>query len=210
MLVLILLVALVHMAHRAVRKADDTPARMRTKLAFLLMGVAFLVLETKSVVQFSLLFGTTWINSSLVFLGVLTLILVANWTALKLDARWIGLVCVLLVASALLPFAVPLSSLLDIESWALRFVGATLLTFAPIFFANLLFSLAFRNQKVAEQLFGWNLVGTTLGGVVEYASMGIGYTNLALIVAVTYTIVGVLLRADAHSFARKGESTATG
>jgi len=51
------------------------------QLAFILIGVAFLLLETKSVIQFSLLFGTTWINNSLVFLSVLLLVLIANWTA---------------------------------------------------------------------------------------------------------------------------------
>ena len=35
------------------------------------MGAAFLLLETKSVVQFALLFGTTWFVNSLVFVGVL-------------------------------------------------------------------------------------------------------------------------------------------
>ena len=35
------------------------------------MGAAFLLLETKSVVQFALLFGTTWFVNALVFLGVL-------------------------------------------------------------------------------------------------------------------------------------------
>jgi hypothetical protein len=39
-------------------------------LGFALMGVAFLLLETKSVIQFALLFGTTWVNNSLVFLAV--------------------------------------------------------------------------------------------------------------------------------------------
>ncbi len=38
-------------------------------LAF--MGAAFLLLETKNVVQFALLFGTTWFVNSLVFAGVL-------------------------------------------------------------------------------------------------------------------------------------------
>src|SRR5690606_28846382 len=41
------------------------------------MGVAFMLLETKSVVQFALLFGTTWLVNSLVFLGVLLSVLVA-------------------------------------------------------------------------------------------------------------------------------------
>ena len=39
------------------------------------MGAAFLLLETKSVVQFALLFGTTWFVNSLVFVGVLLSVL---------------------------------------------------------------------------------------------------------------------------------------
>ena len=39
------------------------------------MGAAFLLLETKSVVQFALLFGTTWFVNALVFLGVLLSVL---------------------------------------------------------------------------------------------------------------------------------------
>ena len=35
------------------------------------MGAAFLLLETKSVVQFALLFGTTWVVNALVFGGIL-------------------------------------------------------------------------------------------------------------------------------------------
>ena len=35
------------------------------------MGAAFLLLETKNVVQFALLFGTTWFVNALVFAGLL-------------------------------------------------------------------------------------------------------------------------------------------
>ncbi len=41
------------------------------------MGAAFLLLETKSIVQFALLFGTTWFVNSLVFVGVLLSVLLA-------------------------------------------------------------------------------------------------------------------------------------
>ena len=49
--------------------------------AFLLMGCAFLLLETKSIIQFSLLFGTTWLNTSLVFFGILASVLAAAQVA---------------------------------------------------------------------------------------------------------------------------------
>ena len=41
------------------------------------MGVAFLLLETKNVVQFALLFGTTWAVNAAVFAGVLLSVLAA-------------------------------------------------------------------------------------------------------------------------------------
>ena len=164
------------------------------KLAFLLMGVAFLLLETKGVIQFSLLFGTTWVNTSLVFLAVLLLVLAANWTAHLVAGRsWTGAVGVLLILSCLAALAYPLAGLLHEENRVWRFVLAALLTFAPIFFANLIFSLAFREQKVAEHLFGWNLIGATLGGVLEYCSMAIGYNALAAVVAALYVFVLFLL-----------------
>jgi hypothetical protein len=67
------------------------------------------------------------------------------------------------------------------------------MTFSPIFFANLIFSVSFRDQAIPEQLFGWNLLGATIGGVIEYASMATGYNFLAVIVACCYTIVFALL-----------------
>ncbi len=166
-----------------------------TTLAFLFMGIAFLLLETKSIVQFSLLFGTTWVNTSLVFLGVLTLVLFANWVAVPLKKeKALPAIFVLLLGSCLLTLFYPLSNLLRLESAALRFVIATLMTFSPIFFANLVFSLTFRDQSVPEHLFGWNLLGATFGGLVEYTSMATGYNALAVLVAICYALVFVCLR----------------
>ena len=50
-----------------------------TDLAF--MGAAFMLLETKNIVQFALLFGATWFVNSLVSAGVLV--------AVKQDQRTI-------------------------------------------------------------------------------------------------------------------------
>jgi hypothetical protein len=175
------------------RTAGGAP--LGTKLAFVFMGVAFLLLETKSIVQFSLLFGTTWVNSSLVFLAVLALVLAANWTAALLRGSWVlPAAFALLIASCLITLVYPLRNLLAVESTALRFVLASLMTFSAIYFANLIFSVTFRDQQLPEQLFGWNLLGATAGGIVEYASMALGYNALAVIVAVCYTLVFVLLR----------------
>lgn len=164
---------------------DDLPVN----LAFLAMGLAFLLLESKSVVQFSLLFGTTWLNSSLVFLGVLVSVLAANWAATRLRGRRVlAWIFPFLLGTCLLPLAWPLANLLAVENPALRFVAATVLTFSPIFLANLTFSVAFREQPAPEHVFGWNLLGATLGGALEYSSLALGYGALALLVAAAYTL----------------------
>jgi hypothetical protein len=149
------------------------------KLAFLLMGAAFLLLETKSIIQSSLLFGATWQNTALVSIAVLLLVLAANWTAARARSR------ALLPASYVLVVASSAAGLL----WPT--VG--LLTFAPVFFANIVFSAAFRGQKDAASLFGWNLLGATLGGALEYAGMAFGYRALGLVVLACYTGAVLLL-----------------
>lgn len=182
--------------HWVTRRKGDYGGRgmLPLKLAFVFMGIAFLLLETKSVIQFSLLFGTTWLNNSLVFLGVLLLVLAANWTALLIrDPRWLWLVFALLITSSLGTFVYPLGRLLDVESMTLRFILASLLTFSPVFFANLVFSVTFRDIAVPEHIFGWNLIGSTVGGIAEYASMLLGYSSLGVIVAVCYSLVVILI-----------------
>ena len=42
-----------------------------------MLGVAFLLLETRSLVTFSLLFGTTWIVNAMAFFAILASVLLA-------------------------------------------------------------------------------------------------------------------------------------
>ena len=48
-----------------------------------MLGVAFLLLNTRSVTSFSLLFGTTWIVNSLAFFGILFSVLLAIFDQLQ-------------------------------------------------------------------------------------------------------------------------------
>jgi hypothetical protein len=205
--VLLLMTAL----HLSTRKKEQYggKGRLLVKSAFVLMGVAFLLLETKGVIQFSLLFGTTWLNSSLVFGAVLVMVLAANWVAETrgLTKKHLPMIYVLLIASALVTLLFPLRNLLHIHSGVVRFLLASVMTFSPIFFANLMFSLTFRDVEIAEHVFGWNLIGATIGGVLEYSSMLLGYNLLAVIVAFCYTGVFVMLLL-ANRMSRAGEATA--
>src|ERR1043165_4854707 len=64
-----------------VRTGGCSLAKMRGYVDLAFMGAAFLLLETKNIVQFALLFGTTWLVNSLVFAGVLLAVYLAVETA---------------------------------------------------------------------------------------------------------------------------------
>lgn len=196
--VVVFLLFLLHLTSRNDYHETRDRARFLARIAFILMGVAFLLLETKGVIQFSLLFGTTWVNTSLVFLAVLVLVLLANWIApLFSTRRMLPIACIFLIGSCIFPILYPLGNLLQFDTLIVRYIVASLMIFSPIFFANLMFSLIFKNQKVAERLFGWNLIGATLGGIVEYFSMLSGYTVLAYIVVFIYlTVTGIFFQIE--------------
>jgi len=193
MAILSLMIAgLVWLVYRRSQKSDIQQNKFM-QLAFILMGVAFLLLETKSVIQFSLLFGTTWINNSLVFLSVLLLVLLANWTAQMIKSEKLIIISFLLLfISCMIIIAYPIANLLTVENIYSRYVLASLIIFSPIYFANLIFSSFFRTLPTAECYFGWNLIGATLGGLLEYLSMAWGYNSLAYIVLLCYVIVFIL------------------
>src|SRR5207244_3089474 len=106
------------------------------------MGAAFLLLETKNVVQFALLFGTTWFVNSLVFVGILLAVYLAIEVARRVDLGpswrlYLALLVALVVAWLVQP------ELLLTLAVVPRFVVAIVLAFAPVFFAYRCFALCF-------------------------------------------------------------------
>lgn len=158
---------------------------------FLLMGAAFLLLETKSIIQFSLLFGATWLVNSLVFFAILTSVLIANFVVAKTNPKSPLIPFALLLTALVLTVLLPLNTLLAIDSFAVRYTVASILIFSPIFCANLVFGYLFKDTQKSDTAFGWNLIGTMIGGALEYSSLSLGYQNLAIVVAVIYAVTAV-------------------
>jgi CDP-diglyceride synthetase len=151
------------------------------------MGAGFLLLETKSVVQFALLFGTTWFVNALVFAGILLTILIAIEVERRTNIRRPNLLFPVLFAGLLLAGLVPASWLLSLEVVP-RFLAATTLAFLPVFVANLVFAGRFRDVADPTTAFGANLLGAMLGGVLEYLSLITGYRGLLVIAALLYAL----------------------
>ena len=60
------------------------------------------------------------------------------------------------------------------------------LAFLPIFTANLVFAQRFKSTSASATAFGANLLGAMFGGLLEYASLIIGYRTLLVVVALLY------------------------
>ncbi|MEZ5383272.1 MAG: hypothetical protein R2754_15940 [Microthrixaceae bacterium] len=149
------------------------------------MGVAFLLLETKNVVQFALLFGTTWFVNALVFSGVLLSVLVAVAVSQRVTFKRPELLYGLLLASLVVAWALPGNLLLSLPIVP-RFFAAVTIAFFPIFTANLVFTQRFKDTGDSTTAFGANLLGAMFGGVLEYLALITGYRALLIIVALLY------------------------
>jgi hypothetical protein len=149
------------------------------------MGAAFLLLETKAVVQFALLFGTTWLVNALVFAGVLAIVLLAIEVERRVRIGRPPLLFGLLLVGLAAAWLVPTDTLLGFAVVP-RFVLATALAFFPIFVANLIFAERFRDTADPTAAFGANLLGAMLGGTLEYLSLLIGFRALLFVVAGLY------------------------
>jgi SAM-dependent methyltransferase len=178
------------MAVMAGARVTSTPIR-RFSPHFFVLGVAFLLLETKSLVSFSLLFGTTWIVNALAFFAILAGVLFAilvNARFRPKDPRWLygALFAAIAVAYVLPPDA------LLIDPPELRYALAAVIAFAPVFFANLVFTYSFRDTASADMAFASNLLGAMVGGALEYVALLVGFQPLLLIVAALYATAFLL------------------
>jgi SAM-dependent methyltransferase len=182
----LLVLAMVLVASLALVRVAGGPLRaMGSHLDLFFMGAAFLLLETKNVVQFALLFGTTWFVNALVFGGILLTVLMAIEVARRVRVRRVGLLWGGLAASLFVAWLVPAESLLSLDLVP-RFLVATALAFAPVFLANLIFAERFRDVGESTLAFGANLLGAMVGGVIEYLSLVIGYRALLVVAAAIY------------------------
>ncbi|MGW3201822.1 spermine/spermidine synthase domain-containing protein [Streptomyces sp. NPDC001118] len=168
-----------------VRAAGGALRRMTRYLDLMFMGGAFLLLETKNVVQFALLFGTTWFVNSLVFAGVLLSVAAAIETARRLRLRPTPALYGALMAALAVAWLVPADALLALSPVP-RFLAAASIAFAPIFIANLVFAARFKSVQDSTSAFGANLLGAMIGGALEYTALITGYRALLIVTATLY------------------------
>lgn len=165
---------------------------MRPYADLFFMGAAFLLLETKNIATFALLFGTTWFVNALVFAGVLLVVLAAVETERRVKTPPLKVVFALIAVSLAAAWIIKPEWLLPLSFWP-RLIAATLLAFVPIFLANIAFAKRFSESGDSQSAFALNLLGTIVGGCLEYAALFTGYNNLLLVTGLLYLAAFLLV-----------------
>jgi spermidine synthase len=177
----------------AERSAKSTSLGSALNVQLFFLGAGFMLVETKAVVTMALLFGSTWVVNSVVFLAVLLMILFANlWTLKFKPARlWPYYAGLLLTLG--LNALVPLDFFLGMNR-TIQVMGSCLLVFAPILFAAVIFAASFKRTTQADRAFGINIAGAMVGGLAEYTSMLLGFQYVVLVAILFYALSAVGLR----------------
>jgi hypothetical protein len=159
------------------------------------MGAGFLLVETKSVTEMSLLFGSTWTVNLLVFTSILVMVLCANLLVERRRALRLSWLFGGLVGALVLAYLIHVSQLLWLPIGA-QWVAGGLMVALPVFFAALIFSTLLSRRADATQALAYNLLGAIAGGVLEYSSMAFGIKALYVIALITYLAAFALSRRE--------------
>ena len=176
----------------AVRTLGGPLGHMRPYADLFFMGAAFLLLETKNVATFAMLFGTTWFVNALVFAGVLVVVLAAVETTRRFKTPPLPVIFGAIAASLALAWVIKPEWLLGL-SFGPRLLAATLLAFLPIYLANVAFAKRFAESSDSQSAFAINLLGAIVGGCLEYAALLTGYNNLLLVTGLLYLVAFLLV-----------------
>jgi spermidine synthase len=175
--------------------AKRDPTSRAVAAEFFFLGAGFMLLETKAIIQFALLWGSTWVVASLAIASVLCMALVANLIVERIEIRRPLLVGAVLVALLAANYALPIGTVtFDSRSLESVFYGA--LMFSPILCAGLLFGSAIKASTSVARDYGTNLLGAMAGGVAEYLSLVTGFRVLLFVIAACY-VAAVLARRSA-------------
>jgi SAM-dependent methyltransferase len=157
-----------------------------------LLGAGFMLVETKSVVHMALLFGSTWMVNTFVFVAVLLMSLAGNLFAGWVKPRNLAPYYIGLMAALAMNVLVPLDAFLGLDRMV-QIAASCALAFLPIAFAGVIFATTFAQSKFPDRIFGANIAGALIGGLTENASMLLGFRNL-LLVAVAFYLLSALCR----------------
>jgi SAM-dependent methyltransferase len=161
-----------------------------------LLGMGFMLLETRAMSAVSLLCGATWTVNSVVIAGVMVMILVANAIALRLSNKHLnillGCVAITIVTSSM----VDVGELNSLEPWLATTIGTTVFLL-PLMFSATIFATIFKQTTLSSRSLAFNIIGGLFGVSVEYLSMAFGIKALSwFALAIYFGVFALALKKD--------------
>jgi tRNA1(Val) A37 N6-methylase TrmN6 len=167
-------------------------------LLFFFLGSGFSTAQVFAINKASILFGSTWIVNSSAILGILCLIMIANFICIYLTQNnkarfvpdWVAgfTLSLLCIGLAILPFHFLLN-----YSFNLRFLGAGLLSGLPMLISGIIFGRCFNASSDTGRALGANLLGAMVGGILQLATFRFGINSLMILSASSYFLAAMNL-----------------
>lgn len=149
------------------------------------LGAGFMLVETKGITELALVYGSTWIVTSIVIASILVMAFFANLLVMKIGnpppLTTYGMLFIALIAGLGLTFA----DLSDVTPWLNRAIMTGVLTL-PLFFSGFAFSTELKRSSSVAVALSSNLLGAMLGGFLEYNSMYFGLRSLYFLALIMY------------------------
>lgn len=180
LMILILFVAstiLIHQYIPGFNKGFSTPC--------FFLGAGFMLLETKAITELALVYGSTWFVVSIVITGILIMAFLANFLAIKLGNPNPFITYMLLFLSLIGGLGATFLNFSCFAPFLSKLIMITVLTL-PLFFSGFAFSGELKKVSSVSIALSSNLLGSMLGGFLEYNSMYFGYRSLYLIALLIY------------------------
>jgi hypothetical protein len=167
------------------------------------LGAGFMLLELQSISRLALIYGTTWITSSIVINGILVMILLANMLVIRyrpvLRDKYVMVYSGLFVSLAV-SYLLPTDQILNALPGIPGAIVVSVLTLLPMFVAGLIFPTFFAEQANSGIALAYNMLGSVIGAFLEYQSNFTGINSVVLLSIVLYALsFACLLRAKRNS-----------
>jgi hypothetical protein len=165
-------------------KSEAAISRLDWGLMFFL-GQGFMLMETKAITQLSVLYGATWLVSSIVILFVLIFAFAAALIAGSRNFKSIGWLYCLLAVSLTLGYFLDISSF-NIANPIVAGLIISAITCLPVFFGSMVFSICFKGASSNTAFLSANLLGVGIGGLTENICICSGIKSLNMVALFIY------------------------
>lgn len=159
----------------------------KLNLHFFFLGMAFLLLEFQNISKSCLLFGSTWLVNAYIISAILFLILLANILVYYIKRINIKICYLSLFLSIVILYLLPLRIFNNL-GYLTKGISISIFMNIPVLFAGIIFIQSFSKTQEKSLAFGSNLLGASIGGLLESISFITGIKSLLVLVLIFYLL----------------------